>query len=172
MSFAVLYMYRSEHNKDGRSYFYNANTQESLWEKPKVLIDWDAQQAQGGPHMGYPGPNGEYPSAESEWKPPGTEGTDPIPMHSEYDDTVPPGHLDTPIPGVAREDESMLPNGHTESTPLPAVPELEEHEQQPEQDHPATPMIIQEPHEILQQQNLTMTEPQSQEKPEQVRTKY
>ncbi len=32
----------SEHrNVDGRMYYYNSKTQESTWEKPKVLADWE-----------------------------------------------------------------------------------------------------------------------------------
>lgn len=34
----------SEHkNTEGRMYYYNARTMESTWERPKVLIDWEAQ---------------------------------------------------------------------------------------------------------------------------------
>ena len=36
----------SEHkNADGRSYYYNARTTESTWEKPKVLCDWEGKCA-------------------------------------------------------------------------------------------------------------------------------
>ena len=32
----------SEHkNTDGRSYFYNSNSMESVWEKPKIMADWE-----------------------------------------------------------------------------------------------------------------------------------
>ena len=32
----------SEHKTpEGKSYFYNARTQQSVWEKPKVLEDWE-----------------------------------------------------------------------------------------------------------------------------------
>ena len=34
----------SEHkNTDGRSYFYNARTGDSVWEKPKALADWEGK---------------------------------------------------------------------------------------------------------------------------------
>ncbi|XP_029640094.1 transcription elongation regulator 1 isoform X4 [Octopus sinensis] len=37
----------SEHkNADGRVYYYNAKTMESTWDKPQVLIEWDAKLAQ------------------------------------------------------------------------------------------------------------------------------
>ena len=34
----------SEHKTaDGKSYYYNARTQQSVWEKPKVLEDWEGK---------------------------------------------------------------------------------------------------------------------------------
>ena len=34
----------SEHKTpEGKSYFYNARTQQSVWEKPKVLEDWEGE---------------------------------------------------------------------------------------------------------------------------------
>ncbi|KAK7508465.1 hypothetical protein BaRGS_00000031 [Batillaria attramentaria] len=37
----------SEHkNADGRSYYYNARTMESTWEKPQALTDWEAKVSQ------------------------------------------------------------------------------------------------------------------------------
>ena len=32
----------SEHKTaDGKSYYYNARSQQSVWEKPKILEDWE-----------------------------------------------------------------------------------------------------------------------------------
>ena len=49
----------SEHRTpDGRLYFYNSKTMESMWEKPKIVVDWETQvTAQGKPNSATPDQN-------------------------------------------------------------------------------------------------------------------
>ena len=58
----------SEHkNPEGKCYYFNSRTQESVWEKPQILLDWDEKvrkimEAGRGPPGGPSGP----PNTENE----------------------------------------------------------------------------------------------------------
>jgi len=104
----------SEHkNSDGRSYYYNTRTQESTWERPKPLVDWEATLAaqQEAPPAAAVPPQVQQ-SVPAEQPPiqaaPVTNGNTPATNGPSMADSMPDTPMDTSEPKLdIKHDEPM-----------------------------------------------------------------